>query len=387
MLTEGQAPLPVWLVAGPHSGRNAEWIAAAAPPGQGRWLWLVGALQRPLASAALDRVPAAVRERLLLDGLPGGCPCCAAGVQLAAGLARLLRRHRREGRAITGLILQIEPEGDPARLADNLLGTEIESWLRIDTITAVVSAEDLAGAVAPGRSSRTMRCLGAARRVWLRESVTRPVATRLGPDWSGALVPVSEAARVADPDGPTLALAGAGAGWTVLDHDPFGGGSAGGEPWQPLARWPASVRFDRRAVPAWLEDLGRRLALATGGWAGAPVEAAPVESAPVELAPVELALIARTERDWLGWQPGAAEMPLAWRSDSRLVWRRSGRTGSIDGLPAIHPLPAFRPLHAAGHGKSGHSNGAQIVTGSVADDLPADIIDGLTVAPLLVGPT
>ena len=93
-----------------------------------------------------------------------------------------------------------------------------------------------------------------------------------------------------------------------------------------------------------------------------------------------------------GWCGGKlygpdAELRRAWRSDSRLVWRRSGRTGSIDGLPAIHPLPAFRPLHAAGHGKSGHSNGAQIVTGSVADDLPADIIDGLTVAPLLVGPT
>jgi len=26
--------LPVRLVAGPHSGRNAEWIVASAPPGQ-----------------------------------------------------------------------------------------------------------------------------------------------------------------------------------------------------------------------------------------------------------------------------------------------------------------------------------------------------------------
>lgn len=371
--SERQAPLPVRLVAGPHSGRNADWIATMALPGRGRWLWLVGALQRPLATAALDQAPMAQRERLLIEGLPGGCPCCAAGTQLAAGLARVLRRQRRDGQIIEGLILQVEPEGDPARLADNLLGAGVEDWLQIEAISAVVRAEDLAGSGSPGRSSRTMRCLGAAGQVHLREAVTGPVATRLGPDWAGLLVPVAD--PVADPAGertgePTGEPAGepaAGiatgpriaAGWTRLDHDPFGGQEAG-EAWQELARWPPSVRFDRRAVPGWLDDMRRRIAVARGRVAG---PAGPT---------IELALIARTERDWLGWRPDALEVPLAWRSDSRLAWRRVRREVT-DAAAAVDGEAA-----AAVDGEA-----VTAVTVFALDDLPADIADGLAVAPLL----
>ena len=334
------------IVAGPHSGRNAEWIAAIAPPGRGRWLWLLGALQRPLAVAALERAPAPVRERLVIDGLPAGCPCCAAGPQLAAGLARSLRQQRRNGVDVAGLILQVEPEGDPARLADNLLWPEVEAWLRIDDIEAVIGVEELgrdsASASAPARSPRTLRCLGAAARVYVRRedtacAIVSPEATRLGPDWAGALVPVSMQAQAQMQAQGQVKEPARDDGWSVFEHDPFGGlagsASAGsGAAWQELARWPTSVRFDRRAVPAWLQALGQGLDLdrGTGIDAGAPVE---------------LALIARTERDWLGWRPGASEVPLAWRSGSRLAWRPAGRQA-----------------------------------------LPADITDGLAVAPLLPSP-
>lgn len=368
MQSEKQAPLPVRLVAGPHSGRNAEWIVASAPPGggRGRWLWLVGALQRPLASAALDRACAAVRGRLLIDGLPGGCPCCAAGAQLAAGLVRVLRRQRRDGQDIAGLILQVEPEGDPSRLADNLMVPEVEAWLRIDAISAVVGAADLAGSMAPGRTPRTMRCLGAASRVYLQEGVASPVATRLGSDWEGTLVPRPDGALAID-RGPGLGAgaaiapeAGTVAGWTALDHDPFGSRAAG-EPWQVLARWPGSVRFDRRAVAGWLDDLGQRLATPASGQPGDRIE---------------LALIARTERDWLGWQPGAIEVPLTWRSDSRIAWRRVDHAGPPAATSADAAVGT--PVLTAPAGV-----GVPFVTESGLATLPADIGAGLAVAPLL----
>ena len=407
MQTVEAGPLPVRIVAGPHSGHNAEWIAAAMPPGRGRWLWLLGALQRPLAVGALERAPAAVRERLIIGGLPGGCPCCAAGSQLAAGLARSLRQQRRSGVDVAGLILQVEPEGDPARTADNLLGPEVEAWLRIDHIDAVIGAEDLGGAPAsasasapaPARSPRTLRCLGPAARVHVRQmdpdwASLPPEATRVGPDWAGALVParkqVPEPGLALEPglrqgsergqrqgseqerglrqgqeqaQGRDQAEESVGPeGWVVFEHDPFAGlaGSTGvGASWQELARWPASVRFDRRAVPAWLQALRQGLNRGKGNGGGAPVE---------------LALIARTERDWLGWRPGASEVPLAWRSGSRLAW--------------LSALPAGRnPRAGAGIGVVGA--GAPDVSGIMpgrAQDLPADIVDGLALAPLLSAP-
>ena len=80
-------------------------------------------------------------------------------------------------------------------------------------------------------------------------------------------------------------------------------------------------------------------------------------------------MIARTERDWLGWlgwHPGAAptaargEIPLAWRGDSRLAWRR-----------------------ARGAAADSDAAGETSITGQGHTGLPTDIGDGLAVAPLL----
>lgn len=326
----GPARLPVWLVAGPHSGRNAAWIVSHAWPG--RWLWLAGPLQRPLAAQALEAGGADAATRLVLESLPGGCACCAAGAQLGAGLARVLRRQRREGAPPEGLILQLEPDGDPARLADNLAASGADAPWQLEAIVAVVAATDLAapdlaapdgaaadGAAAARPTARLLRCLGSAGRVFVRDAapVQRTaragLPTPVGPDWQGALLPAADEM--------------AAAGWQAFVHDPFGGsgpvadpGPAASGPWQLLARWPGSLRFDRRAVAGWLAELEQ-------AWRGAGADAD---------AAVEFALIARTERDWLGWHAGGAEIPLAWRMDSRLAVR----TGRLEGAePAQPALP------------------------------------------------
>ena len=327
--------LPTWLVAGPHSGCNAEWIVSRELPGPGRWLWLTGALQRPLAAQALARAVADRAGRLLLGTLPGGCACCAAGVQLGAGLARALRQHRRDGERIEGLILQLEPDGEAARLADNLREAGPEALWRIDAIVAVLPPGGLDGVLrqpGPGPASsrhgaaRRLRCLGSAERVFAASPVRGGdgpagaegpavfplVPTPVGQGWAGVLIPASDGA--ADPR------------WSTFSHDPFGAASAASSslttlprsaPWQVIARWPGAVRFDRRAVAGWLEGLAHRLE----GLAQRGPGPAQGDSAPASGADTEFALIARTERDWLGWRAGAAALPLAWRLDSRLAVR------------------------------------------------------------------
>lgn len=345
------ASLPVWIVAGPHSGRNANWIVAQPWPGQGRWLWLTGALQRPLAAQALAAGP----DRLLLDSLPGGCACCAAGAQLGVGLARALRRQQRTGEAVAGLILQLEPDGDPARLADNLRASAAQAPWQLEALVAVLADSDLRGLSAP--TGRLLRCLGSADRVFVVDQAgagpeagpeaeaeagagagaapgvspaagARPAQatpaplTRLGPDWPGRLVSVP----LPGESGGRL-QGGLQPGWRRFDHDPFGPEPGPGVPglrhgpgsgWQTAARWPGATRFDRRVVADWLERLQRA--------------ASPADT-------VEFALIARTERDWLGWHPQGAEVPLAWRLDSRLAVRARDRaflaTPASAGRPSL----------------------------------------------------
>lgn len=345
--------LPVRLVAGAHSGRNARLATALALPGEGRWLWLTAPLQRSLAQMALEAGGPGAGQRLLLDGLPGGCACCATAGQLAAGLARVVRQRRREGESLAGVLIQVEPDGDPARLADQLLSPACAEWLALESIVAVLSTAELAGlsvaADAPGietTAGRNLRCLGPADMVWVAPPGVReagaalagdPIAraTVLGRGWSGLLVP----SLTAPGSGQDALLA---EGWQAWRHEPFDGG----RPWPVLARWPADQRFDRRAVAAWLERCERRLADCLANCLADPsadpnadsnaepnaepnaelnaVAATPPAglgssvSAGVD-PPRRLAFIARTERDWLGWSARGDEVSLQWRHDSRLA--------------------------------------------------------------------
>ena len=338
--------LPIWIVAGSHSGRNAEWVVSRdLPPGEGRWLWLTGALQQPLAAQQLAAAEArGAGGRLLLGSLPGACACCAASAQLGAGLARVLREQRRAAGSIDGLILQLEPDGDPGRLADNLLAAGPQAPWSVDVIAAVLSEVEWASlaeaATAPtGRSgARLLRCLGAASAVHVAAAATpaaaNPPVFALAENWPARLVAAasSTAASTAAP-------------WRAYAVEPFGAAAplaapAGpGQPeWRQLACWPASIRFDRRAVAAWLAQLAaaareQARSAARADWRGSEATA-----------DFELALIARTERDWLGWQPGAAEVSLSWRLDSRLAVRGRLFSGSAGLDGHLSPAGAFDAL-------------------------------------------
>jgi hypothetical protein len=351
--TSAAGPLPLRVVAGTHSGRNAACVAAIGSSIAGRVLWLAGPLQRPLARAALDGRAQdgdggrALRQRLDLDSLPAGCPCCAAGPALGAGLARLLLKRRRAGTAPDAMVIQLEPEADPATLADRLRVPPCDTMVRLDAIVAVVSGAELAALDPSAATPRALRCVAAAEWVVVAAdpddaaevasgdagghgagaavtsaagaataTAAGAAAPVIGPGWSGALRTPPEAQAVNTTTVP--------AGWTVLVHDPFGG-AVGDPPWQLVARWPAGERFDRRQIPAWLERIGQVAGVAGVGFIG------------------------RTERQWLGWRPGLAEVPLAWRADSRLAIRLEGDGASErDVMAAVSDLAIRAPRPAGG---------------------------------------
>lgn len=357
------ARLPLSLVAGTHSGRNAAYVAASADRGatSGHTLWLTGPLQRALAESALRTASAAAVERLELDGLPGGCPCCAQGAALGAGLGRLLRQRVRAGATIESLVIQLEPDGDPATLADRLREPPCDRLAAITAIVAVLSADELgrlaaSGPGSGGRGGQSLRCVGAAEWVVVAPPATADAAasvapsvassprapvgaapspgagslsTVLGPDWSGTL-------HRLDQDGVEAGII-VPPGWAGFAHDPFGGSSG---PWQVIGRWPAVQRFDRTAVADWLARLECEPAIAG------------------------VAFIGRTERQWLGWRPGQTELPVTWRADSRLAIRirpsislsigqavaagGDGLEGSGGRQGAIVSIVAAAPLLASG---------------------------------------
>lgn len=133
------APIPVWVVAGPLGSGKTTALAqlVAAKPGAENWVVLLN----EFTDAGIDALTVASAATGPFDVrlVPGGCLCCAGEADFRRNLNELVTTTRPDR-------ILVEPSGlgHPAGIIDELLAHQAAGRISLELIIGLMTAEDLA---------------------------------------------------------------------------------------------------------------------------------------------------------------------------------------------------------------------------------------------------